>query len=587
MASNRLWDDAEISTGQRPIRDGDMFKNYFPPSDFRDTVVIRNGSVKNTVDLMKKVVWKYKNDTAKLAGILKRPTKLETCRAIWQFVYDFIQYKLDTPGLEELRRPARSWDERKTGVDCDCMSIFCSTILTNLQIRHSFRITKYSKPSWQHVYVVIPDVVGYITLDGVLGRFNYEKPYSQKKDYEMNLTGIDIAVLSGVEDGASQNESDRIYSNAIMGTELLAAPNQEMLTGSNDPALDAATYNYLLHTRAVAAANPMILVAAGERNPAGFVQMLDYAISHWHTPQRKTALGILSGNEDEMNRKSGFTELVGGVDDVLLQGDDDLLGFDGLGKAKNGKKGFFKKIGSAIKNHIVRMNPLTIAARNGFLLALKLNIGKISEKIKWGYATPEQAAAKGISPTVVERAKNAIAKIEKLFVKIGGKSDNLRKAVLKSKKGKLSGIGLIEGLGEALGVAPVAAAVAAAVPIITAVLKIIKDSGLVKPGEKQSMQPSEDETPETPQEGAESNVFDSAAEPAPEAQEQVEGLGSFSTVQDFITNNPMIATAGAAALAYGLYTILSPSHSASGKRKASLAGPGKIRKKPPKKFTLK
>ena len=64
------------------------------------------------------------------------------------------QYKLDKKGLEQLRRPARTWADRKSGVDCDCMSIFASSILTNLQIPHKFRITKYSQDSWQHVYVI-------------------------------------------------------------------------------------------------------------------------------------------------------------------------------------------------------------------------------------------------------------------------------------------------------------------------------------------------------------------------------------------------------------------------------------------------
>lgn len=37
-------------------------------------------------------------------------------------------------GGEHLRRPARSWQERSAGVDCDCMSIFASSVLTNLKL---------------------------------------------------------------------------------------------------------------------------------------------------------------------------------------------------------------------------------------------------------------------------------------------------------------------------------------------------------------------------------------------------------------------------------------------------------------------
>ena len=609
MAHNNIWDDAEITTGQRSIKDGSRYNRYFPSSDQKDTVVVKNGSVEDTVALMKRVAWTYKDDTKQIASVLNRTNLEETCRAIWQFMYHHLQYKLDQEGLEQLRRPARSWQDRTSGVDCDCMSLFASSILTNLKIPHSFRITKYSKPSWQHVYVVVPtpnSSDSYITVDGVLGKFNYEKPYSLKMDYPMDLNGINIAVLSGVDDNKSVQSSDLIYSNAIMGTSLLGIAGTEDLSGGNDAALDAATYQYLLHTRAVAAANPMMLVAAGDKNPAAFLEMLDYAIKHWHTPGRNAALGVLAANEEEMNRLNGYSEdWMQGMDEDVLRGDDDLFGIDpieglgfgfgNLGRAKKekkpGKKGFFKKVGGAIKNHIVRMNPLTIAARNGFLLALKLNIGKMSEKIKWGYATPEQARAKGISPVMVQRAKNAISKIEKLFVKLGGKTDNLRKAVLKSRHGKLSGLGyadLMQGLGDALGVAPLAAGLAAAIPVITAVLKILKDSGLVKKGEKQSMQPSDDETPTLPQEEASTNVFDTAAStPATIPAETVEGLGLGSTgtaIKDFITNNPVIATAGAAIVAFGLYKVFVPdSPTRAPAKPKALAG----FQHAPKKFVLK
>jgi hypothetical protein len=65
---------------------------------------------------------------------------------------------------------------------------------------------------------------------------------------------------------------------------------------------------------------------------------------------------------------------------------------------------------------IVRFNPVSIAARSGFLLTLKLNFKKMGSKLKWGYATKEQAAAKGISTNQWEKSKTALAKVEKLFV---------------------------------------------------------------------------------------------------------------------------------------------------------------------------
>ncbi len=67
---------------------------------------IKDGEVTDTVELMEKVVWKYLDDTKRIAPLLRRSSTLDTCKAIWEFMYAYIQYKLDKRGLEQLHRPA-------------------------------------------------------------------------------------------------------------------------------------------------------------------------------------------------------------------------------------------------------------------------------------------------------------------------------------------------------------------------------------------------------------------------------------------------------------------------------------------------
>jgi hypothetical protein len=147
---------------------------------------------------MEKIVHKYLTDTARIAHVHKRNTLDITCYYIYIFFYK-IQYKLDKRGLEQLRIPARSWEDRRTGVDCDFMNIFISIILTSLKIPHSLRITRYSADHWQHVYVIVPDNRdGYINIDAVVFPYGYEKHFTDKMDYNMSLNGIHVAVLSGL-----------------------------------------------------------------------------------------------------------------------------------------------------------------------------------------------------------------------------------------------------------------------------------------------------------------------------------------------------------------------------------------------------
>ena len=354
--SNRL-DIGDISSGYRLIRNGNHYDKYFTQPEERDRVIIEDGEVEQTVDLMKRVVWKYIDDTKRIAGYLKGQSLMDSCENVWDFLYHHIQYRLDKKGLEQLRRPNRSWAERRGGIDCDCFSIFVSSILTNLKIQHSFRITKYGKDVFQHVYVIVPKAgtTQYIIIDCVLNRFNYEKPFTEKKDFAMSLNGINVAVLSGVA------------TNDVM--ELVSGLDEmELLGTDNEDARLQAIYEHLVKTRNMIASKPE-LVNSVEYPPA-FLKMLDYAIENWNTPNREKALEILSKNEDRMNRLNGFDGRpddpeMEGVDDkfVELEGDENYI--EGLGSFKS----FFKKVGEAAKKGgklFIRFNPITMAAREAF-----------------------------------------------------------------------------------------------------------------------------------------------------------------------------------------------------------------------------
>ena len=95
----------KTQSGQRTIQDGSAFNHFFPKPSAKDTIVIQDGEVTDTIELMKKVVWKYLNDTKNIAAHLKGHSLPVTCQNIWEFLFHHIQYKLDQPGLEQLRRP--------------------------------------------------------------------------------------------------------------------------------------------------------------------------------------------------------------------------------------------------------------------------------------------------------------------------------------------------------------------------------------------------------------------------------------------------------------------------------------------------
>ena len=562
-----------VTSGYRAIKDGSRYNTYFPPPDERDRVIIKDGEVTDTVELMEKVVWKYLDDTKRIAPLLMRPSTLETCQAIWEFIHNFIQYKLDQRGLEQLRRPARSWAERATGVDCDCMSIFTSSILTNLKIPHSFRITKYSQDSWQHVYVIVP-IAGannYCVIDAVVSEFNYEKKYTDKMDYNMNLKGINVAVLSGV---SGNDHYEAVMATSLSGIGLGATTNQSDLD---------KLYQNLVATRNAVAQNPSLVSTVDD--PQALIKMLDYAIQYWYTDKRNEALDILAKNEAQLNLQNGVNTMNGlnyDPDDLALSGIN-VKGF--FTNVKKTVKTVGQKVGQAAKvavKAVVKYNPLSIAARGGFLLAMKLNLGKMASKLKWAYGTQQQAAAKNVSASTWQKSKDALVKVEKLFAdKLQGSRDALKNAILKGRAGNLSGY-VEEQMSGYLGDPASATVIAAAAPVIIATIKILKESGLIGKDENLDMNTLTSEVSADPGAADAATEFqqtdpnaiekmamttnpETSLAPATTSNDtSTTPKASGGGIMNFIKTNPVPAAIGGGLLVFGIYQLMKPKKKATG-----------------------
>lgn len=174
-----------VARTKRKIASGNEYNRYFPEPSNTDPILNPDGSVNDTVLLAKDIALKTLADTKKIAPVLKRNSLNATCESIFNFFYGHYQYKEDKKGVEQLRRPARAWQDRKDGIDCDCFSISISSILTNLGIPHAFRIVKmYGRNYYQHIYVIVPKYNGanlntrgnYFVIDPVLDTYDLEAP---------------------------------------------------------------------------------------------------------------------------------------------------------------------------------------------------------------------------------------------------------------------------------------------------------------------------------------------------------------------------------------------------------------------------
>lgn len=226
-----------VVSKKRNIKIGKEFDSYFPKPTYKDPILFQNGENEKTIDvIIPKIVNQYLNDTKKIADVLKQETKEATSKRIFDFIYTHIQYKIDEPHEEQVRRPARSWADRVSGVDCDCYTTFISSILTNLRIPHFLRMSAYSKDrGFQHIYVIVPknsdlkvaNRSDYWAIDPVLDAFNDEKPFLFKRDRLMQpikaldrgLNGFPIRMLNGNDfDSRSNLVHNSIYYSPDLGT---------------------------------------------------------------------------------------------------------------------------------------------------------------------------------------------------------------------------------------------------------------------------------------------------------------------------------------------------------------------------------
>jgi hypothetical protein len=155
-------------------------------------------------------------------------------------------------------------------------------------------------------------------------------------------------------------------------------------------------------------------------------------------------LDYLDGmDEDEQDQMQGvltkYTQHENVDVDDLSSIDDEEMG------------NIFKKIGCAVKKTVKKVgdkigdgvrflnryaNPATILLRNGFLLAMKVNLLNVAGRLRFAYLTDAQAKAMGMNLDALKKVRSVKDRAETVYWQAGGKKENFKKAILKGKGNK-------------------------------------------------------------------------------------------------------------------------------------------------------
>lgn len=220
--------------------------DYSPLIDTADGVnkFVGTGFDKTTLNTLVDTCQKYYPQVRKLAAHLadKNGNELQTLFNIWHWEHCNLRYNYDAEGKEEIRTPARTWHDRQSGVDCDCLAVFTACLLINLGYKPRFEIVGFgSTPKYSHIFV---NQSG-IAIDRVLPVFMQRAPLISKTLYMeipvYQLSGLGELPLQIQEDlnGLYQNTLSKVFTHTASPEELLNFRKTQVLVtlGNVDPDL--------------------------------------------------------------------------------------------------------------------------------------------------------------------------------------------------------------------------------------------------------------------------------------------------------------------------------------------------------------
>jgi hypothetical protein len=184
----------------------------------------------NTSDIIKQMQKAHYDNSAfakKIAYKFKGSTVKQTCRNIFNWLKDNIEYRIEPAHLQTTKSLQRLVSDGYG--DCKHYSGFFAAILSALNIKHHYRFTSYNNSTTPtHVYVVAYDERNQpIYCDAVLEVFNTEKNYTHKIDKNMlaHLGSID-AIGRKTKAQKQEKRVERKENRQAVVKKVVAAPKK-------------------------------------------------------------------------------------------------------------------------------------------------------------------------------------------------------------------------------------------------------------------------------------------------------------------------------------------------------------------------
>lgn len=408
-------------------------------SPSKGTTTFRGGwTLSRVIEVVKEATEKSIPQVRRLAMQLKTGNLVTDARKVYQWIDREIRYQKDPAGEEDVKTASRTVSDGYG--DCEDMTILAVALLQNMghrSARAAIIAQHDPRAPWSHIFAVVGhkarpsnEPQGYI-IDPVPPLTGFDQAATQISRL-MNVNLLEgVSSIDGVD---PDHDSDFViagYGPAIAPTPFTVKMLDQQstilsgLSGLSGEAVPGAGQ----HLRKLHA----LIMCNGLPEQTTLSAIMPYVED---VDQGGT---LVFRNDAPFEALAEYLELEGNA----------LEGISGIGslrqrlarikalreKAKaqrqarraNKQPSRFAQAIKKVAKAAVRFNPATIAIRNGLLLALKLNLFKLSERLIFAYMTG--SAARNLDQSELRNLKDQRRRLEVTFKKLGGSQASLERAI--------------------------------------------------------------------------------------------------------------------------------------------------------------
>lgn len=362
---------------------------------------------------------KYYRQVERLAKHLKADDYLQSAFNLWHWLHKNIRYNYDTPGAEEIRTPARTWADRESGVDCDCLSVFTACVLYCMGYEPRFEIVGFDDSgTYSHIFV---NLYG-SAIDRVL-------PVFLKRPPLITITKImDIPVfqLNGGADIAAAAELSGIYEstlrkiNAHKGSAEDSVNEKKMrvliqLQGSDDN-----VYKF------VSLIMPFVAVIDDD---GAFYFNNEYAANLIEKADRQI-YNLRQSGADESEYAEVLSDLAKELKTLSVEVAKTGEKTSVTVTFNNSANEAVKVSGELTKKELLTVNPAYIEMREALQKIIAVNLFGIATKFAIGLMTESQAASLGVDSEKWQEAVTAVSKLKTFWKMISGSETALIESII-------------------------------------------------------------------------------------------------------------------------------------------------------------